>query len=141
MYNSQEVAEKIKQTAKLKKISISKMLLDCELNKNTLFTMQSNGYLPRTETLGKIADYLEVSVDYLLGRTNEKNLGSNNENSNIIESSNINNIQKSFNNNSNFPQKILTDKRTEELIETIQSLSFSNYLKVCNFVEKIKSEE
>lgn len=31
--------------------------------------MQSGGYLPRTETLIKITDYLNCSVDYLLSRT------------------------------------------------------------------------
>lgn len=73
MYNSQEVANKIKQTAKSKNITIGKMLLDCELSKNTLSSMQSGGYLPRTETLAKIADYLDCSVDYLLGRTDNPN--------------------------------------------------------------------
>ena len=52
-----------------KKITIGKMLSDCDLSKNTLSTMQSRGYLPRAETLIKIADYLDCSVDYLLGRT------------------------------------------------------------------------
>ncbi len=69
MHNSQELATVIKSLAKTKKISIGKMLSDCELNKNSLSTMQSGGYLPRTETLARIADYLDCSVDYLLGRT------------------------------------------------------------------------
>lgn len=69
MYNSQQVAERIKTLAKNKKITAGKMLSDCDLNKNALSTMQSGGYLPRTETLAKIADYLDCSVDYLLGRT------------------------------------------------------------------------
>jgi len=70
MHNSQEVATTIKNFAKSKKIAIGTMLTDCCLSKNTLSSMQSGGYLPRTETLGKIADYLDCSVDYLLGRTN-----------------------------------------------------------------------
>lgn len=69
MNNSQETANLIKSLAKLKGVSISKLLLDCELNKNALYTMQSNGYFPRVEALAKIADYLDISVDYLLGRT------------------------------------------------------------------------
>lgn len=71
MYNSQNISDRIKQCTKIKKTSIGKMLSDCELSKNTLSTMQSGGYLPRTETLAKIADYLDVSVDYLLGRTDK----------------------------------------------------------------------
>lgn len=69
MYNSQEVANVIKLRAKAKKIAIGTMLSDCGLSKNTLSSMQSGGYLPRAETLIKIADYLNCSVDYLLGRT------------------------------------------------------------------------
>lgn len=69
MRNSQEVANTIKTQAKLKKISLGIMLSDCGLSKNTLSSMQSGGYLPRAETLIKIADYLDCSIDYLLGRT------------------------------------------------------------------------
>ena len=71
MYSSQKVSDKIKATAKSQNIAIGKMLSDCDLSKNTLSSMQSGGYLPRTETLAKIADYLNCSVDYLLGRTDD----------------------------------------------------------------------
>lgn len=69
MQNSQETANRIKERAKIKGVSISKLLLACELNKNAIFTMQSSGYYPRVEAITKIADYLDCSVDYLLGRT------------------------------------------------------------------------
>lgn len=69
MHNSQQVAATIKSFAKSKNIAIGKMLSECEVSKNTLSSMQSGGYLPRAENLVKIADYLDCSVDYLLGRT------------------------------------------------------------------------
>ncbi len=69
MNNSQEVANLIKKLAKTKKVAIGKMLSDCELSINTLSSMQSGGYYPRLEAIAKIADYLDCSVDYLLGRT------------------------------------------------------------------------
>lgn len=71
MNNSQEVANLIKALAKSKKITIGKMLSDCSLSVNTLSSMQSGGYYPRLEALAKIADYLDCSVDYLLGRTDD----------------------------------------------------------------------
>ena len=46
------------------------MLSECDLNINLLSTMQSSGFFPRLEAIAKIADYLDCSVDYLLGRTN-----------------------------------------------------------------------
>lgn len=69
MHNSQEVATTIKLLTKSKNISVGRLLSDCELSKNTLSSMQAGGYLPRLETIAKIADYLDCSVDYLLGRT------------------------------------------------------------------------
>jgi len=67
--NSQEIANKIKLLAKERKITIGKMLSDCDLSVNTLSSMQSGGYYPRLEAIARIADYLDCSVDYLLGRT------------------------------------------------------------------------
>lgn len=69
MKTSQELANTIKELAKSKSIAIGKMLTDCGLGINTLSSMQSGGYYPRLEAINKIADYLDCSVDYLLGRT------------------------------------------------------------------------
>jgi transcriptional regulator with XRE-family HTH domain len=68
MHNSQEVANVIKALAKERNISIGKMLAELGLSINTMSSMQSGGFYPRVESLTKIADYLGVSVDYLLGR-------------------------------------------------------------------------
>ena len=54
MHNSQDVAITIKQLAKAKGILIGKLLSDCDLSKNTLASMQSGGYLPRTETIARM---------------------------------------------------------------------------------------
>lgn len=69
MYSSDMVADRIKYTAKQKKCSVGALLSDCGLSKNTLSSMRSGGFLPRIETIVRIADYLDCSVDYLLGRT------------------------------------------------------------------------
>lgn len=70
MYDPANAAERIKQTAKSKKISVKQMLEDCEMNKNVISTMLSRGSMPKADNLARIADYLDCSVDYLLGRTN-----------------------------------------------------------------------
>lgn len=69
MYTSAKVAERIKKLTKQQKKAVGKMLNDCGLSINTLSSMQSGGYYPRLEAINKIADYLDCSVDYLLGRT------------------------------------------------------------------------
>ena len=69
MHSSQMVALTIKKFAKSKNIKIGDMLAQCDLNKNTLSSMQCRNNYPSAETICKIADYLDCSVDYLYGRT------------------------------------------------------------------------
>lgn len=69
MYTPQQTANLIKQLAKERDVTVSKMLIDCTINKDALYTMQSKNFFPRIETITKIADYLGVSIDYLLGRS------------------------------------------------------------------------
>ena len=69
MNTPQQTANLIKQLAKEKGVAVSKMLTDCSINKDALYTMQSKKFFPRIETITKIADYLDVSIDYLLGRS------------------------------------------------------------------------
>ena len=71
MYISQNTAERIKLIAKSKSIVIKDMLSACGLSKNAISTMLSRGSWLQANNLAKIADYLECSVDYLLGRTDE----------------------------------------------------------------------
>lgn len=68
MYESKKIAERIKKTAKAKNIKLKIMLEDVNLNKNTLSNMYK-GSVPKVDNIAKIADYLKVSVDYILGRT------------------------------------------------------------------------
>lgn len=67
MYNSNDVADRIRAVAKEKGIIVSKMLSDCQLAKNTLINFKTS--MPKADNLSKIAEYLDVSVDYLLGTT------------------------------------------------------------------------
>ena len=69
MYEAIHIAERIKSLAKQNKIQIKTLLEECNLSKNTLSSMLSGGSTPKSENLARIADYLDCSVDYLLGRT------------------------------------------------------------------------
>lgn len=71
MANSQDIAKKIKEQAKEKGVSVNKMLTDCKIGVNTVGRL-AKGMNVSTENLAKIADYLGVSVDYLLDRDKEK---------------------------------------------------------------------
>lgn len=68
MYNLSDVASRIKSTAKMNNIKIKDMLFMCNLNINTISTL-ARGKSISAESLARIADYLNVSMDYLMGRT------------------------------------------------------------------------
>lgn len=68
MYNSQEIAKRIKHKAKQNKQSIGEILSYCNLGINTISKM-AKGTDILTQNFAKIADYLNCSIDYLLGRT------------------------------------------------------------------------
>ena len=67
MYNPQNVADRINNLSKQKNIQQKNMLEECGLNKNVISTMLSRGSMPKADNVAKIADYLDCSVDYLLG--------------------------------------------------------------------------
>ena len=63
-----KVAETIKKTAKSQNIQLKEMLMELDLNKNALSNLY-NGSMLKGDSLARTADYLDCSVDYLLGRT------------------------------------------------------------------------
>ncbi len=76
--DSTEIAKRIKETAKIQKLNTGEVLSECGLGKNALSNMQSGGFFPRLENIVKIADHLNCSVDYLLGRTDIPSIPSGN---------------------------------------------------------------
>lgn len=68
MENAQ-IANRIKYMCKLKKTTISQMLLDCEMSKSLIYDMEKREKSPSCDKMLRIANYLDCSVDYLLGRS------------------------------------------------------------------------
>ncbi|SHH73526.1 helix-turn-helix domain-containing protein [Sporanaerobacter acetigenes] len=81
---------------RLKELREEKNLLQKDLAKHLNISTSAYGYYeqgkrnPDTETIEKLADFFNVSTDYLLGRTNYK------KNPNISEHLNYNEIEKSI---------------------------------------------
>lgn len=67
MYESNKIAERIKDLARQRGVSVRQMLSDVGLGFNTMANMRNS--VPKADNLAKMADYLSCSVDYLLGRT------------------------------------------------------------------------
>lgn len=68
LYESLNIADMIKARAKEKKVALKDMLVDLELGSNTMSNMRHDRMIA-ADSLARIADYLDCSVDYLLGRT------------------------------------------------------------------------
>ena len=60
--------EKIKELAQKRGISLQKVAEDLGYSINYLYTLKEK--TPKSDRLQEIADYFNVSTDYLLGRTN-----------------------------------------------------------------------
>ncbi len=73
MYKSLNIAESIKARAKEKGISLKTMLDNLSLGSNTISNMRHDRMIA-ADSLARIADYLECSVDYLLGRTDNPDI-------------------------------------------------------------------
>ncbi len=71
--NNAVIASRIKNVCKQRKISISEVLIECELTKSFVYDLEKRNSSPSCDKIYRIAEYLSCSVDYLLGRTDTIN--------------------------------------------------------------------
>ncbi|MED1303192.1 transcriptional regulator [[Bacillus thuringiensis] serovar konkukian] len=64
------IVARVKHLCQSKGIPVSKLEEDLNFGKNTLYRWKTQH--PSSEKLQKVADYFNVSTDYLLGRTQKK---------------------------------------------------------------------
>ncbi len=64
-----QIAQTLKVLCKEKGITISTLLSDCKLTKSFIYDLEKRSTSPSCDKILRIADYLDCSVDYLLGRT------------------------------------------------------------------------
>ena len=84
MYNTQDIANRIKQKTKENNSTVKALLEVCDLNKNCIASI-ANGSDIGYQSFVKIADYLGCSVDYLLGRDIKNNAPDDNIRNAIFE--------------------------------------------------------
>ena len=70
MYESAKVAEIIKKLAKSKNIALKDLFESAGMGRNTMSHMV-NGSMPKADNLARIAERLDCTVDYLLGKNDE----------------------------------------------------------------------
>ncbi|MBR6385576.1 MAG: helix-turn-helix transcriptional regulator [Ruminococcus sp.] len=134
MLNTQITAERIKIQAKQKGISVKKLLENCDLGVNTV-TKMANGTDVVSQNLLKIANCLDCSVDYLLGRTDNPELSR--------ESYYINGDNNGIQSNKG-TVKVENSRKTditEEFIQAFETLELSDKVDVMSFtMQKMKKE-
>lgn len=118
--------ETLLNLCKSKNISITNLCLEITGSRGNLNTWKKGNINPTS--LIKIADYFEVSTDYLLGRTDNP--------------SGYNNINNSYNQNGNHNFQTVgsmkeISKRDAEILQKINSLDFKDYVNVINYINKI----
>lgn len=70
LYNSTNIADAIKTQAKSRGVALKDVLIACGLGSNSMSNLR-HGRMIAADSLAKIADVLDCSVDYLLGRSND----------------------------------------------------------------------
>lgn len=128
MYNTQDIAMRIKAMTKTKRVTQKEMLSKCEININAI-TDFAKGKQLSCISLAKIADYLDCSVDYLLGRTDDPNITNSISNTNTTVNgtqANVINTQQSFSERN--------DEMSSELLKAFQSLPFRERIDILNDV-------
>ncbi len=130
MTNSQILKERIRSSCKNQGKEVTAMLVDLSLGINAVNQINEKKGMGAF-SLAKIADYLGVSVDYLLGRTENPN------------PQNINNSISATDINGDNVQSIssgVISQRDRELLDKINSLNFDDYADIISYINsKIKS--
>ena len=135
MYNSQQVAKIIKDTARIKGVTLKAMLSDIGQNIN-LINQLASGQNVSYVTFARIADYLDCSVDYLLGRQTNINVSNvySTSSVNSVGSANITTVQES-------PENSEYDEMTSQLLKWFKDLPYDRKIKVMNFVLTQKGDK
>lgn len=101
--------QRLHEICKEKGTSVTKMTKELGLSSGNL-TNWKNGRLPKTEIAMKIADYLGVSLHYLMGETDQKEKPS-----------------------------IDSDERLQKLYDVVKDLSDAEYMAFMSFVAGLKA--
>lgn len=65
------ISSTIKKLCEEKAITIKELLIKCKLSKSFIYDLEKKSASPSCKRVSCIADYLNCSVDYLLGRTDD----------------------------------------------------------------------
>lgn len=130
---------KIEDLCARNNIDVKNMLIQCGNKRQDVDNMK-NGSKPSIEKILNIANFFDVSVDYLLSRTDEPHI-----NTQTNTSSNVSNggsgFQASHNGVVNISSSSEPDKLTARFMQRFEDLSYEEQFKVMAFVESLKKNQ
>ena len=106
--------DRVKELSQKRGISLSKLEETLGLGKNSIYALKRNQ--PSAERLQEIADYFNVSTDYLLGRTDNPKIASDE-----VAGYTTEDLRKMARNAKTFDGKPLTDEDVEKEMESFLS--------------------
>lgn len=120
-------------------MSISQLLSECEITKSFVYDLEKRDASPSADRLIKIADYLDCSVDFLLGRTENPEIHFKDSSIQIHDITNSgtqaigNNIKLENIKDSEQLKSDITDQEYE-LIKMLREMPFENNFKCLQFI-------
>jgi len=139
------IVQNILKIAKENKINNQKLCEILNSNPNKIYDWKVGKSKPSTDELCILADYFNVSADYLLGRTNEQ---TNNCYSNNISDNSFNNFMQGniIKEDTSISVPASTNKSTQlskeetEILDIYRSLDIRNKSKFLNMIFDIEKE-
>ncbi|MCM1508493.1 MAG: helix-turn-helix transcriptional regulator [Ruminococcus flavefaciens] len=137
MTNSQLITN-IKSICKTQNIPLSEMLEQCNLSKGFIYDVEKRDRTPSIDKVTAIAEYFGVSLDYLLGRTNNPEVQTSNNNA-IITGSNIvnGNVGNSSNVNTVSASTATLDETAEQVLNAFQGMTLADKAKVITLIAEL----
>ena len=131
--------QRLKELRTLKRLTQQQLADVFYLNKSSISRYENNSQIPENELLQKIADYFEVSVDYLLGRTKEQS-PPNNEFKPELNKRDKKDIEKTLNEfkEGSKGTLMLDGEIVDEETETLLWKSIENILEIAKLNNKAK---
>ncbi|MCL2344027.1 MAG: helix-turn-helix transcriptional regulator [Firmicutes bacterium] len=68
---NEQIASRIKSLCAERKVSIEKLLRDCKIRRSLIYDLEKRDKTPSVRVAYDIAEYFGVSIDYLVGRTEQ----------------------------------------------------------------------
>ena len=130
--------ETLTKLMKERNVTAKELSETLKFGKNQIKYWKDNGNIPNGETLISLSNYFDVSIDYLLGRTNEPNGVYQNSNSgNIVNGNNGDNSPLTVNGKAAAPSK-KKDTLTEQFMQKFEQLDFDDKVDVMQYVKNKK---